>query len=120
MALKEFKYKSYSLEQLKQMSLDELADIMPARVRRTIKRGFTEDHKKLLKKVEKQDNVRTHLRDMIVFPTMVGRTVKVHSGSTFQPVTMSKEMIGHYLGEFVLTRKRVSHTSVGVTNKPKT
>ncbi|MGM5480959.1 MAG: 30S ribosomal protein S19 [Nanobdellota archaeon] len=119
MALKEFKYRSRSLEDLKKMSIDELAEILPARVRRTIKRGFSDEHKKLIKKIENKDNVKTHFRDMIVLPTMVGRTVQIHSGKVFQPVTFTEEMIGHYFGEFVLTRKRATHTNVGVTNKPK-
>ncbi|MFP4118865.1 MAG: 30S ribosomal protein S19 [Candidatus Woesearchaeota archaeon] len=119
MALKEFKYRSRSLDDLKQMTLDELAEILPSRARRTIKRGFSEEHKNLIKKIEKKDNVKTHFRDMIVLPSMVGRTVQIHSGKNFQPVTLTEEMIGHYFGEFVLTRKRAAHTNVGVTNKPK-
>ncbi|MFW6378550.1 MAG: 30S ribosomal protein S19 [Nanoarchaeota archaeon] len=119
MALKEFKYKSHSLEELKNMSLGELAALLPARARRSIQRGFSEEHKKLIKKIEQKDDVKTHFRDMVVLPSMVGRTVKIHSGKGFQPVTFSEEMIGHYFGEFVLTRKRATHTNVGVTNKPK-
>ena len=119
MALKEFKYQSKSLDELKAMSLEDLSEILSSRVRRSIKRGFSDEHKKLLSKIERSDNVKTHLRDMVILPSMVGKTVQVHTGKTFQSVTIAEEMIGHFLGEFALTRKRATHTNVGVTNKPK-
>ena len=119
MALKEFKYRSKTLPELQSMSVSELAELFPARQRRTIKRGLSDHHKKLMAKIEKKNNVKTHLRDMIVFPNFVGKTVQIHSGKGFQAVTFTSDMIGHYFGEFVLTRKRATHTSVGVTNKPK-
>ena len=119
MALKEFKFKSKTLSELQAMSIAELAEIFPSRQRRTIKRGFSDTHKKLIAKIEKKNNVKTHLRDMIVFPNFVGKTVQIHSGKSFVAIIFVPEMIGQYFGEFVLTRKRAMHTSVGVTNKPK-
>ncbi len=119
MALKEFKYRSKTLPELQGMSINELAELFPSRQRRTIKRGFSDIHKKLMDKIEKKNNVKTHLRDMIVFPKFVGKTIQIHDGKVFQPLIVTEDMIGHYFGEFVLTRKRATHTSVGVTNKPK-
>jgi len=119
MALKEFKFQSKTLEELQALSLNELAEMLPSRQRRSIKRGFSDEKKKLMLKIEKKDNVKTHRRDMIILPKMVGRTVQIHTGKTFQAVTFTGEMIGHFFGEFALTRKRAQHTSVGVTNKPK-
>lgn len=119
MAIKEFKFKAKNLEELQALSLGEFAALLPSRQRRTIQRGFSDNHVKLLESIEKKDNVKTHLRDMIVLPKMVGKTVHIHNGKGFQAVTIQDTMIGHYFGEFALTRKRASHTSVGVTNKPK-
>ncbi len=119
MALKEFKFNSKTLDELKQLSLSELAEIFPARQRRTIKRGFSDTHKKLIEKINKKNNVKTHLRDMIVLPSMVGKTVQIHTGKGFQAILLKEEMIGHYFGEYALTRRKATHTSVGVTNKPK-
>ncbi len=119
MALKEFKFKGKSLDELKALSIEEFATLIPSRQRRTIKRGFSDNHKKLLQKIEKKDNVKTHIRDMIIFPSMVGKTVQIHTGKSFQAITFTDEMIGHCFGEFALTRKRAAHTSMGVTNKPK-
>ncbi len=119
MAKKEFMFRSKTLEDLKSLSLSELSELLPSRQRRSIKRGFSEEKKRLIEKLEKKDNVKTHLRDMIVLPSMVNKTVKIYSGNKFESVTLRPEMIGQYFGEFVLTRKRAKHTSVGVTNKPK-
>ncbi|MDL5502231.1 MAG: 30S ribosomal protein S19, partial [Candidatus Methanoperedens sp.] len=94
---------------------DEFALLVPSRQRRTIQRGFSEDHKKLLHKVKiKDQNIRTHLRDMIVLPEMVGLKIAIHSGKEFVPIDIIPEMLGHYFGEFVLTRKKVTHGAAGI------
>lgn len=64
--------------------------------------------------MKEKNNVRTHLRDMIILPSMVGRTVKIHNGKEFISVEIQPDMIGHYLGEFALTRKEVKHGSAGL------
>jgi Ribosomal protein S19 len=58
--------------------------------------------------------IKTHLRDVIVLPYFVGLTIHVYSGKEFLPVTIRPEMVGHYLGEFVRTNKRVIHGAPGV------
>jgi len=115
MAKKEFTYRGKTIEELKKLSLNELAALMPARQRRTLKRELTEQQKILLQKIRKNEsNIETHCRDMIILPEMVGKTIKVYSGKEFIPVIIVEEMIGHYLGEFVLTRKRVEHSAPGI------
>jgi small subunit ribosomal protein S19 len=115
---REFRYKGYTLEELQKMSLEEFAKITTARVRRKLLRGFTEAEKKLLKKIRKYKGtnkfIKTHCRDMVILPEMVGMTIGVHNGKEFQQVTITPEMLGHYLGEFALTRKPVHHTGPGV------
>lgn len=111
----EYTYRGKSLDELKKLSLEEFSKLVPARQRRTILRGFSEDHKKLMHKVRIKDpNIRTHLRDMIVLPEMVGMKISIHSGKDFAPVEISSEMLGHYFGEFVMTRKKVSHGAAGI------
>lgn len=111
----EFTFRGKSVEDLKKLSHDEFALLVPSRQRRTIQRGFSEDHKKLLHKVKIKDpNIRTHLRDMIVLPEMVGMKIAIHSGKEFVPVDILPEMMGHYFGEFVLTRRKVSHGAAGI------
>ncbi len=45
---------------------------------------------------------------------MVGVTINVYSGKEFIPITITVEMIGRYLGEYVITNKRVQHGAPGV------
>lgn len=111
---KEFLYHGKNLEELKKLSLNEFAEVLPSAQRRKIKRGFTEEEKHFIAKIEKKDNVKTHQRTIIVLPSMVGKTIKLHNGKTFQPIIIQEEMIGHILGEFALTRKRTEHNAPGV------
>jgi small subunit ribosomal protein S19 len=110
----EFLYRGHSPEELKDLELDRLAQLLPARQRRKLKRELTEDQKKLLQKIREGKTIRTHQRDMIVLPEMFGTSIGVHDGKTFAIVEIMPEMIGHYLGEYALTRRRVSHGGPGV------
>lgn len=115
MAKKEFTYKGKTLAQLKEMSLKELAEVLPARQRRKIKRGFSDAEKKLMEDIKKdKKNIETHCRDMIILPEMVGKMIKVHKGHGYEAVSIREEMIGHCLGEFALTRKKVAHSAPGI------
>lgn len=115
MAIKEFKYRGKSIDELKKMSLKEVALLLPSRERRKINAGFTEQEKIFLEKLQsKQKKIKTHCRDMIVLPVMVGRTVSVHAGKEFKDVEIIADMIGHRLGEFALTRSRVAHNAPGI------
>ncbi len=110
----EFRYRGYTLAKLRKMKLEELMALLPARPRRKLKRGLREDEEKLLEKIRHRDEVRTHLRDAIVLPSMVGKKIGIHNGKGFEYVEIKPEMIGHYLGEFALTRKKVVHGAAGV------
>ncbi len=117
MARKEFKYRGYTLEELQRMSLAELAELFTSRVRRHLKRGLTEAEKKLLRKIRKSPPnkfIKTHVRDMVILPEMVGRTIGVHNGKEFVPVKITSEMIGHRLGEFAMVTKQVKHSGPGI------
>lgn len=121
---KVFKYRGYTLEELKEMPLNELIKLLPARARRSLKRGFTPQQIGLIKRIEEalkaieegkpQPQIKTHARDMIILPFMVGLTIKVYNGKEWVPVKITPEMIGHYLGEFALTRKYPKHSGPGV------
>jgi len=114
---KEFAYHGLSLEELQKLTLEEFIPLLPSRMRRTLKRGLTVKQEKLLKDVEKEDagkQIRTHCRDMVILPSFVGHTINIHNGKEFQRVDIQPNMIGHYLGEFALTRQKVTHTGPGV------
>ncbi|MBU0616046.1 MAG: 30S ribosomal protein S19 [Nanoarchaeota archaeon] len=115
MAKKEFSYYGKTLEELKAMDIKEFADLLPSRLRRTIKRGFSEEQKGLLEKVKaKEKNIKTHCRTMVILPEMVDATIKVYNGKSFENVIIDPDMLGHVLGEFVLTRKKLAHSAPGV------
>ena len=112
---KEFTYRGKTLSELGSMSIKEFATIVPSRQRRSLSKGMSELHKKVLEKLRSNDqNVRTHAKDMVVLPEMVGKIIRVHNGKQFETLTIMAEMIGHYLGEFVPTRKKVAHHAPGI------
>ncbi len=121
---KEFTYRGYTVEELSNMSLwpDEDASapsvitLLPARARRSMARGFSVENEHFLARVRRSNGstVRTHRRDMPILPEFVGKTIAVYSGQTFVPVEIKPEMIGHYLGEFAITRRGVAHSGPGV------
>ena len=119
---KEFFYRGYTLNELKGMSMDEFIRILPSRQRRSLHRGLTRDQRVLLenirKVVEKEEGrknvVKTHVRDMVILPEMVGITILIHNGKEFNAVEITSEMVGHYLGEFSITNKPVKHGSPGI------
>ncbi len=115
MAVRTFKYRGKTLEELQKMDLKELALLLTTSSRRKIRRGFTDAEKKFLKSIEtSKKKVKTHCRDMIVLPNMVGKIISIHSGKEFKDLMIIPEMIGHRLGEFALTRSRVSHNAPGI------
>ena len=115
MAKKEFTFKGKTVDELKKLSLNEFSQLITSRQRRSLKRGFTEQQKILLKKIKSnQKNIETHCRDMVILPEMIGLTIKVHQGKEFVPVIIEQDMIGHCLGEFALTRRKVAHSAPGI------
>ncbi|HKL28867.1 MAG TPA: 30S ribosomal protein S19 [Natrialbaceae archaeon] len=117
----EFTYRGHTLDELQDMSLEEVAELLPARKRRSIERGLSVQKEKLLEEARESeeeetanDPIRTHLRDMPVVPEFVGLTFAVYNGQGFERVKVEPEMIGHYLGEFQLTRKQVEHGQAGI------
>jgi small subunit ribosomal protein S19 len=111
----EFTYRGYKIDELKAMGLSELIPLMPARVRRKFNRGLNRGEETLLAKIRGGDEkVRTHVRDMIVMPEMIGKSIEIYTGKEFLKVEFQPESVFHYLGEFALTRKKVSHGSAGI------
>jgi len=120
---KEFTYRGYTLNQLQSMSMDEFINLLPSRQRRSLHRGLTSEQRILIEKIRKAKEalrkgsnsvVKTHVRDMIILPEMVGIMILVHNGKDFVSVEIKPEMIGHYLGEFAITNKPVKHGAPGI------
>jgi len=120
---KEFQYRGHTLEGLQAMSMDEFIHLLPSRQRRSLLRGLTQEQRIFLESIRKVKEaiaqgektvVKTHVRDMVILPEMVGTTILVHTGKGFTAVEVKPEMIGHYLGEFAVTNKPVKHGTPGI------
>ena len=118
--VKEFTYRGLSKEDLDNTSLENLFKLFNSRQRRSLTRGITDDKRKVIEEIKAakagklKTPIKTHLRDLIILPYMVGVAVNVFSGKEFVPVIIKTEMVGHYLGEYVITNKRVNHGAPGV------
>ena len=120
---KEFSYRGHSLNSLTGMSMDEFINLLPSRQRRSLQRGLTPEQRILLEKLRaakeaqkqgKEVSLKTHVRDLIILPEMVGAKIAVHNGKEFVAIDIKPEMIGHYLGEFAITNKPVRHGTPGI------
>lgn len=120
MAKKEFTYRGKTLKELKEMNIEEFAKLLPSRQRRSLTREQSDRHKRLLLKIKRvkegkyKKPIKTHCRDMIVIPEMIDMTIHIHKGRGFDQVLIQPDMLGHYLGEFTLTRQRVTHSAPGI------
>jgi len=123
--VREFTYRGLSKKELEELPLDKLLKLFPSRIRRSLTRGMSgksvfDNKRKLIGEIKAAKEgklktpINTHLRDLIILPYMIGTTVNVYSGKEFVPVTITSEMVSHYLGEYVITNKRVSHGAPGV------
>ncbi|HVE37377.1 MAG TPA: 30S ribosomal protein S19 [Nitrososphaeraceae archaeon] len=122
--VREFRFRGLNVDQLKNLSIEALLPLLNARQRRSLDKRvgkYMNDEKRKLRERIKNvregnsnETIRTHVRDMIILPDMVGITINIHNGKEFSPITIKPEMIGHYLGEYSITNKRVQHGAPGV------
>ncbi|MFG1449189.1 MAG: 30S ribosomal protein S19 [Thermoplasmataceae archaeon] len=113
---KEFKYKGYSLEELQKMDLQQVMGILPSRPRRSLKREKNHEQTIVYEKLQDSSvkEYKTHVRDVVILPKSVGKVMEVYNGNSYVKFEIRPEMIGHFLGEFALTRKAVKHSGPGV------
>lgn len=121
MPKKKFAFRGYSIEELQKLPLDDFVKLLPARQRRSLTRGLTPREKKLIERIRRareagktENPIRTHCREMVILPEMVDLKFAVHNGKEFIVVEMKPEMVGHRLGEFSHTRKKVTHGTPGI------
>lgn len=115
-----FTYRGKTAEELAALDMNAIAALLPARTRRHIKRGFTEQEKKLLEKIQAakagtyKKPIETHCREFPILPIMFNLTIKVYNGKEFVPVIVTPEMMGFRLGDFAFTIKEVKHGGPGI------
>jgi len=112
---KEFLYRGFTMDELRAMSFDEILGILPSRARRTYLRGLNYEQQLLFDKLkDAEEPVRTHRRDLPVIPQFVGKKLSIYNEKEFKEFEIKPEMIGHFIGEFVLTRRPPVHSGPGV------
>ena len=112
---KEFLFRGHTMDELLAMPFDEILELLPSRARRTYVRGLNYEQQLLFDKLkDAEEPVRTHRRDIPIIPQFVGKTVSIYNGKEFKDVEIKPEMIGHFLGEFAVTRKGPQHSGPGV------
>jgi len=108
-------FKGKTIEELQKMSLEDFSKALTSRQRRALLRGFSVEEKKFLERLRKANKpLKTHLREMVIIPEMVFKKILVYNGNTWVAVDIKPEMLGHRLGEFALTRKKVIHSAPGI------
>lgn len=117
---KEILFHGKNQEQMKTVSMEEFLKMIPSRSRRSLKRGLTEAQKKLMIKIRKSKEgkykkpIKTHCRNMVITPEMLGVKIHIHNGKAFNQMEINIEMLGQFLGEFALTRGNVKHSAPGI------
>jgi len=114
---KELTFKGKTIDELKTFEVREFAKFLRSRQRRTLLRNFQEVEEFINRskiKLERNKPVRTHQRDLIVVPAMVGWRIFIYNGNKFVPIDITIEMLGHVFGEFAPTRARIKHSKTGV------
>jgi small subunit ribosomal protein S19 len=113
---KDFNYRGKTIEELQAMSMDEFIRLLPSRMRRSLKRGLSQEQRIVLEKLRKDDGkpVRTHARDLVIMPEMLGKTIHCYTGKEFKEITINEKMMGHYLGEFAISITQVRHGRPGI------
>ena len=121
---KKFQLQGKPLDEITAMPEAEFVKMLDARARRTYRRTPGIKHDRLVKKLikvkaatkqgDKPKMVKTHLRNKLILPNMIGSVVGVYNGKSYVTVEIKPEMLGHYLGEFSITYKPVTHGRPGV------
>ena len=105
--------------ELAQLSDQDYVNLVRSRERRSIKRNGLA-YKKLLEKVAAAKAkgagkmIKTHVREAVIMPSWLGMKFSVYNGKEFVPIEINAGMLGHRLGEFVYTTKRVIHSAPGI------
>ena len=111
-------WKGVQEEEVGKIPMDVFMKLITSRARRTLER--LNSHPKLKAFYEKLRNaqtskkkkpLKTHVREAIILPEMVGLTFAVHNGKKFIPVFVTENMVGHKFGEFSPTRTFYGHAA---------
>ena len=110
-------FRGKTAEELKVLDVREFAKFLKSRQKKFVLKHFNEIEdfiSRANKKISKNKPVRTHKRDLIVVPGMIGMKIYIYNGRAFLPIEITWEMLGHRFGEFAPTRGKTKHGKAGV------
>ena len=115
---KDFLYQGRTEEQLLALSMDEFIKMLPSRMRRSLMRGLSAEHRLVIEKLRRwqkgSKDVKTHSRDLIILPEMMGKVIHCFTGKEFREIKIDMKKVGHYLGEYAITNTPVRHGKPGI------
>ncbi|MDE1846280.1 MAG: 30S ribosomal protein S19 [Candidatus Micrarchaeota archaeon] len=113
-----YTFRGLTIEELQKLSFEEFTALLKSRQRRAIERMGVQ-YKAFIAKVEEAKKkgkpiIKTHERDAVILPSWVGMMFAIHNGKEFKQMEIRAEMLGHRLGEFAFSTKRVQHSAPGI------
>ncbi len=58
--------------------------------------------------------IKTQIREALILPSWIGMSFAVHNGKEFKQIEIRPEMLGHRLGDYAFSTKRVVHSAPGI------
>ncbi len=114
-----YTFRGKSIDEIRKLNNEKFSEMLTSRQRRAIKR-MGHEYKELIEKVnehikEKSDKIiKTHIREAVILPSWVGLRFGIYNGKEFKDMVITEEMLGHRLGEFSFSTKRVLHSAPGI------
>ncbi len=114
-----YTFRGKSADEIKKLNNEQFMQMLTSRQRRAMKR-MGHEYKELIAKVEEQKKekpdkiIKTHIREAVILPAWLGLHFGVYNGKEFKDVIITDEMLGHRLGEFSFSTKRVLHSAPGI------
>ena len=114
---KQFRYRGKTIDELKSLDIREFAKFLKSKPRRFVLKHFQEIENfvhRAPENISKKKSVKTHKRDIVIVPSMIGMKIHIHQGRNYIPAEITEEMLGHKLGEFAPTRSKIKHGKAGI------
>jgi small subunit ribosomal protein S19 len=116
---RQYKFRGKAIEEITPLDITKFSSMLTSRQRRSIKRlGY--EYKELIEKVNESIKtksgkvIKTHIREAVILPSWVGLKFGVYNGKEFKEMIITEQMLGHRLGEFSFSTKRVIHSAPGI------
>lgn len=112
-------FKGLPAQDAQALSTEQYLKLVKSKQRRAMRRNSLK-YRKLVERAAALKSkgvtkpIRTHVREAVILPSWIGMSFMVHNGKEFQQIDITAGMLGHRLGEFAFTTKRVQHSAPGI------